>query len=188
MMWVVTLVMVTLLYESTKYLLRLAMAGRLRWRMGVLAVASVYPHYYGWWATWNYLNDDFYSQVCHQALFTVTEMLSTVLVLHLADAHIHTDPKLLMAIVGIAGGHVSLACWDQFVGNVLLSEGFLHQVLRDLGMMLPDLLHMAMPVLQLREYAAARGQKNMWLLISDKLAATTLGISAGIWILGLLIS
>ena len=31
-------------------------------------------------------------------------------------------------IVGVAGGHVLAAAWDQFVGNVMRGEGGLHQV------------------------------------------------------------
>ena len=31
-------------------------------------------------------------------------------------------------VVGIAGGHVLAAAWDQFVGNVMRGEGGLHQV------------------------------------------------------------
>ena len=35
-----------------------------------LFLLSVYPHYYGWWMAFNYINDDFYLQVKHQFLFT----------------------------------------------------------------------------------------------------------------------
>ena len=31
--------------------------------MAILAFASIYPHYYGFWTLWGYLNDDFYEQV-----------------------------------------------------------------------------------------------------------------------------
>lgn len=34
----------------------------------------------------------------------------------------------VQVIVGIAGGHVLAAAWDQFVGNVMRGEGELHQV------------------------------------------------------------
>ena len=62
-MWAFTMVSALLLYEASRYLLEVLMTGRLRWRMAILAFASIYPHYYGFWALWGYLNDDFYEQV-----------------------------------------------------------------------------------------------------------------------------
>jgi len=62
-MWALTLFAVLLLYEASKHLLGVWFAGRLRWRMAILALASIYPHYYGFWTLWGYLNDDFYEQV-----------------------------------------------------------------------------------------------------------------------------
>ena len=62
-MWTLTLFSALLLYEASRYLLGVWIAGRLRWRMAILAFASIYPHYYGIWTLWGYLNDDFYEQV-----------------------------------------------------------------------------------------------------------------------------
>ena len=39
-------------------------------------LGSVYPHYYAWWAYFNYINDDFYEQCIHQLVFTVTEVIA----------------------------------------------------------------------------------------------------------------
>ena len=132
--------------------------------MALLALASIYPHYYGFWTLWGYFNDDFYEQVLvslmcshssniklqvqHQLLFSFTEAISTIMVLRLADSNLQASPQRLMVsglsitaanliiysqtsvqvIVGIAGGHVLAAAWDQFVGNVMRGEGGLHQV------------------------------------------------------------
>ena len=52
--------------------------------------------------------------------------------------------------------HILASGWDQFVENVLKQEGQLHQVLRDLGFMLPDLLHVWLPWLELKEVARRR--------------------------------
>ena len=62
-MWALTLFAALLLYEASRHLLGVWIAGRLRWRMAILALASIYPHYYGFWTLWGYLNDDFYEQV-----------------------------------------------------------------------------------------------------------------------------
>merc|ERR1711872_78260 len=102
-----------------------------------------------------YFNDDFYEQVQHQLLFSCTEAISTM-VLRLADSNLQSSPQRLMVVVGIAGGHVLAAAWDQFVGNVMRGEGGLHQVLRDLGFMLPDLLRLVLPIQELSRFAEVR--------------------------------
>jgi len=180
-MWVLTLCVVIGCYESVKYLVRLGLNNALRWRMVALFIAAVYPHYYAFWAMWNYINDDFYSQVLHQLLFTSTELVSTVMVLHLADTGIQAQPSKLLVIIAIASGHVLAAGWDQFVGNVLLQEGGLHQVLRDVGFMVPDLLHIYLPVRELQDYAAKRRIVPAY-LISNKMAASSLGTAVTIWL------
>ena len=76
--------------------------------MALLALASIYPHYYGFWTLWGYFNDDFYEQVhvsrtCnhstniklqvqHQLLFSFTEAISTIMVLRLADSNLQASP------------------------------------------------------------------------------------------------
>ena len=185
-MWILTLMVVIACYESVKYLVSLWWSSSVRWRMALLFLSAVYPHYYAWWAMWNYINDDFYSQVLHQLLFTSTEMVSTIMVLHLADNGTQAQPYKLLVIMGIAGGHVLAAGWDQFVGNVLLQEGGLHQIMRDLGFMVPDLLHIYLPVKELQAYAAKRRIFAAY-LISNKMAAATLATSAGIWLLSVIL-
>ena len=127
-------------------------------------------------------------------------------------------------VVGVAGGHVLAAAWDQFVGNVMRGEGGLHQVnnlfeskqfsincnvspthatvthilqvLRDLGFMVPDLLHILLPILELSRqsqgltlshdcptfrYADVRRIPPAY-LISNGLAAATVATMGGIWL------
>ena len=71
------------------------------------------------------------------------------MVLRLADSNLQASPQRLMVgkelsspgfqlckikvIVGVAGGHVMAAAWDQFVGNVMRGEGGLHQVTTSCG-------------------------------------------------------
>jgi len=91
-----------------------------------------------------------------------------------------------MVVVGIAGGHVLAAAWDQFVGNVMRGEGGLHQVLRDLGFMLPDLLHLVLPIQELSRFAEVRRIPAAY-LVSNRLAAATAGTMGGIWLLSICI-
>lgn len=183
-MWVLTLLSAIALYEAGKYLVSLHTEGRLRWRMGLLFLAAVYPHYYAYWTIWGYLNDDFYEQVCHQLLFTVTELASTVAVLQLADKNLQASPHRLMVVVGIAGGHVLASAWDQFVSNVMKGEGGVHQVLRDLGFMVPDLLHILLPIQELGQYAKERRVRASY-LVSDRLALVTASTAVSVWLLSL---
>ena len=152
----------------------------------MLFLSSVYPHYYAWWTVWNYLNDDFYDQMSHQLLFTSTEMLSTVVILRLADTDHPVTPGQLMIIVSIATGHVMAAGWDQFVTNVLLYEGFLHQILRDIGFMIPDLLNIYLPIQELKEYARRRKAPASY-LITNNLALSSLAGAASIWFISAII-
>ena len=74
--------------------------------MAILFFSSIYPHYYAWWSYFNYYNDDFYSQCWHQLFFTVTEMVSTVLVLHLVDKNNFAAPRKIVIIMRLDD-----SCW-----------------------------------------------------------------------------
>jgi len=186
LIWTLTLVAVLALYESVKYLLSLFSRKQLRYRMVLCFLGSVYPHYYAWWAYFNYINDDFYEQCIHQLLFTVTEVCSTVMVLQLADKGVQATPERLVFIIAIAASHVVASGWDQFVSNVLLQEGFMHQILRDLGFMVPDLLNIYLPVQELKEVAGHR-RINPAYLVSNHLVVTLLAYIVGFWLLLLVI-
>ena len=45
---------------------------------------------------------------------------------------------------------------DQFIWNVFLLHGQLHQVLRDIGMILPDILHIILPIIVYRQNVRSR--------------------------------
>ena len=47
--------------------------------------------------------------------------------------------------------HILLNGTDQFIANIFLLRGELHQVLRDLGLMLPDLLHVILPIIEYKK-------------------------------------
>jgi len=66
--WLVVLIGFVLLYESVRCLVPLVCYNRrlLRYEMLALFASSLYSHFYAWWATINYINDDFYEQWGHQ--------------------------------------------------------------------------------------------------------------------------
>lgn len=60
--------------------------------------------------------------------FKITELLSTGVVLHLANTDNAVTPRKTFCIVGIALLHILASGFDQFVSNVFQGEGFAHQV------------------------------------------------------------
>ncbi len=87
-------------------------------------------------------------------LFSSTELVSTALVVHLSDARNPVRPRQLLVIMSVAAFHILAAGWDQFAENVLRGEGQAHQVLRDLGFMASDLVHLLLPWRELARMAA----------------------------------
>lgn len=150
--WLMTVLGILLLYESCKYELKLLFEKRLRFLMLTLFLSSLFSHYYTWWVYINYWNDDFYLQWNHQLFFTITEVMSTIVVLHLSDAKNQISPKKVFTVVSIALVHILAGGLDQFVTNVVWGEGYAHQVLRDICFMIPDVLHVVLPLIELAKY------------------------------------
>ncbi|XP_015367830.1 PREDICTED: uncharacterized protein LOC107164495 isoform X2 [Diuraphis noxia] len=124
--WAITAVCTIVLYECVKNIVRLCIDKQIRYKMMLLFILSMFSHYYSWWSFVNYWNDDFYSQWNHQIFFTVTELYSTGLT------------------------HMLAAGFDQFVINVIGGSGFAHQVIRDLFLMIPDILNIIIPLLEIK--------------------------------------
>ena len=158
--WIATAIFMISSYESVKYLLQLSLRGKLRYSMFILFASVYYSHYYAWWGYFNYWNDDFYSQWNHQLFFTITELVSTICVLTMCDKTVDISVKKCYIILSIALAHILISCVDQFILNIVLGEGKLHQVLRDLFLMLPDLLHVIMPLYEMKK-VASRNNKTV---------------------------
>lgn len=148
--WALTVVAVILLYECGKYVFSLILRRQVRWRMVMLLVSIIYPHYYSWWSYFNYWNDEFYSQWFHQLYFTITEMTSTVCVIILTNKKTQLSVPPLLAILDVAVAHILVSGFDQLVGNVVRGEGSLHQVLRDVGFFIPDIMHVTVALIEMR--------------------------------------
>lgn len=128
--WITIVVGIVTFYETVKYLIWLAFQQRLRLSMMLLFSTAVFSHYYSWWVYINYWNDDFYSQWYHQLFFSITELISTFLVVHLADKKNLITHRKAFGIIAIAILHIVAGGWDQFVANVVRGEGYAHQVNR----------------------------------------------------------
>ncbi|XP_014214740.1 uncharacterized protein LOC106643924 [Copidosoma floridanum] len=143
--WMTIVFGIIIFYETVKHLTTLAFQNNLRWRMFILFISAVFSHYYSWWVYINYWNDEFYSQWYHQFFFSLTELFSTILVIHLADKRNPITRRKAFGIISIALLHILAGSWDQFVTNVIKGEGYAHQIVRDLGFMIPDILHVIIP-------------------------------------------
>ena len=98
--WTFTVMAVIGLYESIRHVFTALYYGCARPRMVVLFLSSVFPHFYGWWVYFNYYNDDYFRQWWHQLFFSVTELLATMMVLHLVNKNnIMKLPKKLLFIM-----------------------------------------------------------------------------------------
>uniref|UniRef100_A0A336N3P6 CSON010239 protein n=1 Tax=Culicoides sonorensis TaxID=179676 RepID=A0A336N3P6_CULSO len=148
--WLLIVFGIISLYECIKYLYKLMLQHKLRYSMLSLFLLSIFPHYYAWWACINYYNDEFYDQWSHQMFFTVTEIFSTILVLNLANKDNEVTSRKVLAISGIGVLHIMASGFDQFLANVFGGEGYAHQVVRDIGFMIPDVSHVCLPLMLLR--------------------------------------
>lgn len=146
--WLITVGCILVLYECLKYEFKLIITFEWRPLMGILFLSSFFSHYYTWWVYINYWNDDFYYQWNHQLFFTTTEALSTALVLHMSNKKNNISSKKVLTVVTIALIHILAGGWDQFITNVIQGEGHTHQVLRDLAFVVPDILHVLLPIVQ----------------------------------------
>jgi hypothetical protein len=114
------------------------------------------------------------SLFCFLNLFQITELISTCFVLHLANTENQVTSRKILSIVGIAILHIFASGVDQFISNVFRGEGYPHQVVfsknyfqigfsfffffceipkvvRDLGFMVPDIMHLILPTYLLRQ-------------------------------------
>ena len=128
--WSTVVIGVVAFYETAKYLTWLAFHARLRFGMLILFISAIFSHYYSWWVYINYWNDDFYSQWYHQMFFSVTELISTIFVVLLADSKRPVTNKKAFIVSSIGLIHIFAGSWDQFITNVLRGEGYAHQACR----------------------------------------------------------
>lgn len=156
--WAVTLCYVLATYETCKFIVKLCFRKKLRLLMLIPLLASVYPHYYSWWSYFNYWNDDFYFQWNHQLFFSITELVSTIIVILMCDSSRPLHPLELLAVIDIAIVHIITSSGDQFWTNIIRNRGMWHQRVRDLGFMVPDLINVFVPAFFLWQLAS---QKRM---------------------------
>ncbi|CAH1780822.1 unnamed protein product [Owenia fusiformis] len=121
--WIVTVIFIIIIYETLKYLLKLWQQQLLRRKMFYLVAMTTYAHYYSWWSYFGYYNEDFYYQWYHQTIFTITEIISTALVLNLCNEDNPMLPWKLLLIININTAHLITGGVDQFFSQLLSGTG-----------------------------------------------------------------
>ena len=145
--------------------------------MLVLFLTSIYPHYYGWWGLFNYINEGFYFQWYHQLFFSVTEIMSTAMVIHLCNRQNKTETWKLLFIISINTMHIIVNSLDQFIVNIIYGRGQVFEAVRDFGLMIPDLFHVLLSYFELSILAESRGVPVFRLFYREELLMAVVMIS-----------
>jgi len=106
LIWAITVAFMLALYESLKYLMGLWLTEQLSVWVAFMFLSSVFPHVYGWWMYFNYINDGFYSQLWHQLGFTMTELVSSLALLQVSNSRTRPRPVYMYIVVSVACGHI----------------------------------------------------------------------------------
>ena len=120
----------------------------------------------------NYYNEEFYRQWNHQLFFSITEMISTLMVLHLCNKKNSIEPWKLLLVFNLNFLHIIIACFDQFIGNVIFGEAKDFEAIRDLALMSPDILHVLVPVFELQNIAGRQDVSVLRLFYKEELMLT----------------
>lgn len=179
-MWTITMATVLAFYELVKHLLRLYVEGNLRYTMLFLLVLDIHPHYYSWWGYLNYFNDDFYTQFVHQLFFTVTELVSSVIVVRICSKEDCITSHQLIGVLSINIVHILIGGLDQFFKQLLLMDGKTFQRMRNLGFIIPDLFHIVIPIVA---YKTSRGLACSKILTKKEFICLTC-LTIGLFLLG----
>jgi len=91
-----------------------------------------------------------------QVFFTLTELASTAMVVHLCSRNSTLQPWKLLVIFDVNMVHVVVASLDQFIANVIYREGQHFEAVRDLALMAPDVFHLLVAYFEMSSLAAKR--------------------------------
>ena len=165
---------VLIAYECVKYLSVVILKRQLRMNMFVLFLSSLYAHYYGWWGLIQYLNEEYWQQWYHQIFFSLTELLSSAIVVHLCSKNVKIQAWKLLVILNINLMHIVIGGLDQFIDNVIKGEGQTFETVRDLGLMTPDVFHVLVSYFELRILAESQRVSIFKLFYREELMASGL--------------
>lgn len=181
--WIFTVLFILLAYESIKYLVAVYRTSSFRRSWLALYIINVYPHYYSWWSFFSYYNEEFYTFFGHHMFFCITEIIVTAVVLNLCNEKNELKAWKMLLILAINLVHVIVSSSDQFIPHVLQGYGTSFQNARNIGLMIPDILHLIIPAYELVKFISANNlrvsqlcyKEEAILLISFVILASLIG-------------
>ncbi|KAL8595601.1 hypothetical protein ACOMHN_025638 [Nucella lapillus] len=197
--WIFTAVFILLFYESVRHLVGLLSSGvPLRRSMLFLYFINLYPHYYSWWSFFSYYNEELFTYFTHHFMsffsyyneelftyfthhfmFTVTEILVTAIILNLCNRDNDFSSWKLSVIITVSVVHIIVSGMDQFIGHVIQGGGHSFQNVRDVGLMVPDLLHVLVPLRVFWRNAQRQKLRVIEMCYKEEVILTFLFISLG---------
>lgn len=148
--WALTVLCAIACYECAKHVAGLCLNNRMRYDMTFLFVLSTFSHYHSWWSFVNYWNDDCYSQWNHRLFVAITELYSTSVLYTVCDRKRAITRFHLFSIVSAGLTRTLAAVFVRFFVNVTGPSGlFAHRITIDLLSMIPGLLNIVIPLLEL---------------------------------------
>lgn len=177
--WMVTIIFILMTYESIKYVIPLARKRQLRLTMFALYIINIYPHYYSWWSYFSYYNEDFYRYFKHHLWFTMTEVITTCIVLNLTDIRNEIISWKILAIVSINVMHILVGGMDQFISDVIYGQGRAFHKARNIGLMIPDCLHVIIPLWELYKYVKRKELKINEICYKEEILLCIVFVSIG---------
>lgn len=131
------------LSESTKSIVTLAMRNSIRLSMAVLFCLALPSLYSGWWEFINYFNDDYYDEFKYQVGISTADIISTSVLLNLANTRVQLKSQKLAIIALMAFVRISIRLGDHVIEVVFLNnERPSEQFTQNVVYMIPDAIHL----------------------------------------------
>lgn len=97
----------------------------------------------------SYWNESFYAQFYHQLFFTVTEIITSGMMLNLANSKNTVKPSKLLVVLLFSSVHIFIAGYDQFINNLIFGRSKLFEGVRDIFLLLSDALFVLFCIFEL---------------------------------------
>ena len=112
-------------------------------------------------------------------MFTITELIVTAVVLNLCNRDNDFSSWKICTIVTINLVHIIVSGMDQFIVNVVQGKGYSFQNFRDVGLMVPDVLHVLIPLQVFYQHAKRQKLRIIELCYKEEVILMFVFISLG---------
>ncbi|XP_074646551.1 uncharacterized protein LOC141902627 [Tubulanus polymorphus] len=174
-----SVVFIILAYECVRHIFLIYRYSRMSYSMLIIVLASIYPHYYSWWSYFSYLNEEYYWHWYHDMFFSLTEVVTSVMALHLLDRKVEKTTLKLLVIFNINTVHVLASGFDQFIEHVILKKGANFQIYRNWGLMIPDLISVMVVMFEFYRMMQKRRKTVKELFYKEEILMSVLFILLG---------